>query len=466
MPEPQSIPSPVEDTLPPQAMPLAAETAAEEAGAPPERTGRARLAYAWACLLLIASSTVCGTCLARYQLDGVFLLNQHEYVVLVQLIIVHACIAFMAAGLLIWQRSPLEQPGAGLIHRRNTTALRILMMVTPIWMFVASDRVCSFFIPPQNYRTMVFQPDRDLGWRHRPGATGNWFGAVTINKQGLRGPAVPYEKAPGEFRVLFLGDSITFCQGVPYDEGFVMRLQKKLQDDMPDRKVTTVNAGVSGYSPWQELRWLQREGYKYKPDLIIQGFCLNDVTSKYGLLRFGGTDEAYEVKQAASELEWSGLYRLFREIRISWLLGGDRKAGARQAATLEVQSLFDNDGSPRVQKAWQETLANMDKIVARAEADNVPLVIAVFPFLLQLPDTAPPARPQQRLTTYAEKKHVTLCDVLPTMKTFARAHPQGPDLLWDRCHPTSAGHRLIADELYECLRQHGLLPRKKAATSD
>src|SRR4051794_26480600 len=38
---------------------------------------------------------------------------------------------------------------------------------------------------------------------------------VTINSRGLREAEIPYEKAPGTYRILALGDSLTFGWGVP-----------------------------------------------------------------------------------------------------------------------------------------------------------------------------------------------------------------------------------------------------------
>ncbi|MGH7151607.1 MAG: hypothetical protein ACREIU_12955, partial [Planctomycetota bacterium] len=60
-----------------------------------------------------------------------------------------------------------------------------------------------------------------LGWEKEPGRTSRkktseFDVTFAINERGLRGPSVPYEKAPGETRILFAGDS--FCLGYTVEE--------------------------------------------------------------------------------------------------------------------------------------------------------------------------------------------------------------------------------------------------------
>src|SRR5512147_1266560 len=57
----------------------------------------------------------------------------------------------------------------------------------------------------------LYVVDPDVGKRMRPGWKGDEFGApVEINSKGLRDRELPYEKPPGTFRILALGDSWTF----------------------------------------------------------------------------------------------------------------------------------------------------------------------------------------------------------------------------------------------------------------
>lgn len=107
-----------------------------------------------------------------------------------------------------------------------------------------------------------------LGWKLKPGAsaTSKRTGRAVdyeINRKGLRGPELPYEKPAGVLRVAFLGDSRTFGFGVPIEQHYSTLLAGYF------KKVETVNLGVDGYGMDQELLFLEQEGFKYAPDLAL-----------------------------------------------------------------------------------------------------------------------------------------------------------------------------------------------------
>ena len=117
--------------------------------------------------------------------------------------------------------------------------------------------------------------DPMLGWHHRPGQAGTFvLGGIRVevrhNQRGLRDHDHPYPRVDGKKRILVIGDSFVWGYGVGQDESFAERMEKTLGD------VEVINAGVSGYSTDQELLWLQDEGMKYRPDLVILVLSGND----------------------------------------------------------------------------------------------------------------------------------------------------------------------------------------------
>ena len=126
-------------------------------------------------------------------------------------------------------------------------------------------------------QVLFWRQDPQLGWHHRPGQEGVFANDkppfrthVRINGKGLRDDECAYERTPGRSRILVLGDSFAWGFGVEQEEAFAEVLERRL----PDTEV--INAGVSGYSTDQELLWLQKEGVKYRPDLVVLTFCGND----------------------------------------------------------------------------------------------------------------------------------------------------------------------------------------------
>jgi hypothetical protein len=84
-----------------------------------------------------------------------------------------------------------------------------------------------------------------------------------INGHGLRDREYSYQRVPGKIRILALGDSFTFGEGVPYGERFV---------DIPEdyfANLEIITLAVPGYGIEHELICLYQEGLKYSPDFVI-----------------------------------------------------------------------------------------------------------------------------------------------------------------------------------------------------
>lgn len=98
-----------------------------------------------------------------------------------------------------------------------------------------------------------------------------------VGAQGLRSEPVAIPKPPTTFRLLVLGDSIPYGVGVTRDAAFPQVLQRRLRTQRPE--VEVVNAGVPGYSPYNELHWYLHRGRSFQPDVVLIVLCLNDVVN-------------------------------------------------------------------------------------------------------------------------------------------------------------------------------------------
>ena len=102
--------------------------------------------------------------------------------------------------------------------------------------------------------------EEPIGYRNRPGLQDRFYGApVVINALGLRDREVG-EKAPGEFRILVMGDSVPFGIGVRYEDSYPHQMEVLLNEQFPGRRFRTLNLGVPSYNTEQELIQLKSLG--------------------------------------------------------------------------------------------------------------------------------------------------------------------------------------------------------------
>ena len=125
--------------------------------------------------------------------------------------------------------------------------------------------------------------------RLAPGYHG-WFAGVPvqINQLGFRDDReYALEKSPRTFRVLVLGDSVTFGHGSVYEHSYPRLLEDHLRAWRPEVEWQVWNLGVPGYNTSQELAHLLEVGPAFQPDLVIVGFFENDFVGNFPVVPAG-----------------------------------------------------------------------------------------------------------------------------------------------------------------------------------
>jgi lysophospholipase L1-like esterase len=271
----------------------------------------------------------------------------------------------------------------------------------------------------------------------------------------VRGPALPYAKPDSTVRLLYLGDSVTFGHGVAADAALFPYVTERILEAQTGRPVETVNAGVPGYMPWQELRYLRDEGVRYAPDVIVVAFVLNDVAERLDSAFWGGSRD-FNVPLAAldrvserSGLVWLAL-TLGKKLRF-----GDVDFAARQEQ--DVRTLIERPEDGRVRAAWEETFRALDGIVRVCRARRIRVLLAVSPFAFQLDAPAATGRPQRQLRAYAARRGLPFLDLLPALSARAKTAGIPPRRYFlDYDHFSVAGHEAVGNIMAGFILQEGL----------
>lgn len=354
-------------------------------------------------------------------------------------------------------------------------AVRILLMLltllVPLYILEVGLRPWAQFKPK---RTTLFIKDENLGWKLKPGTRDYWGGTIVqINAKGLRGQEIPYARLPGRVRILCLGDSVTFgYQLKTYEETFPFRTAERLTEALGGT-VEAINAGVGGYSQWQQLVFLRNEGLRYAPDLVVIAFVLNDVTEKMDLAQFGGTGEGSQLLQSYhSFYDWlsnnSAIVNVLDRLKARRRFGENVREGAVREETLRVESLVTDPAQPRIEWAWDLTIADLEGIFSCCRENSLPVLLMVLPYAFQLEPPERPPVPQDRLRVIAAQHNVPILDLLPPFRQWiADQGLAGRDLFLDENHLSAAGSDVTSRLLADFILTHRaeLLPTQGSATT-
>jgi lysophospholipase L1-like esterase len=330
---------------------------------------------------------------------------------------------------------------------------------------------------------------------------------IHTNSLGFRDSEVQIPKPENVFRILVLGDSMTFGLGVMEEEAFPAVLEDMLNGGEKAKGVQyeIVNAGVPGYGTAQELLQYQLHGPKLNPDLVILAFlaandlldnlCVDQVLSDRTVVHSGSTRPCFALRNGELAIVHGpqrpqnvpGRKKLFPSAnrlhtwvfirsRVKSLLTGN-------VDVIKFLSNFANVRAPNMpgifswymddfEKGWPLTEQLLDKLEDEVAHDGAKLVVVVFPdrpqtthqyltltrvLFEELEETAEfmadSTKPQDLFLNWGEKEQVPVFDCLPGMREAASTQP----LNLQDGHFNPAGHRVVAGLILNYLTQNGLI---------
>lgn len=281
-----------------------------------------------------------------------------------------------------------------------------------------------------------------------------------VNPDGYRGPVAPLQKLDdGRLRVLVLGDSVAFGYGVEEEETFARRLEAT-SDGADGMEV--LNFGVGGYNPYNEAALFQAKGPPYHPDIVLVQFCINDLndpTSHFDAqtsLELGRipdaafpdpAERADSAERASCVVHPCGCSRV-----CSAALGIVRRwtssAAPLDAAALAPRNLTAGPSRQWIGDLYQEIATASHQIGAR-------FAVVVFPYRDQA-EAGASAEVQEQLSQLGRERGFAVIDLLPAFRAADTDEP----LFLDLWHPTTAGHRVAAEEIGAQLQALGWIPAR------
>jgi len=162
------------------------------------------------------------------------------------------------------------------MKRETKINILLLVLVILLFLFVLEVSLRIFSYPNYGFQKGLFQKDEVVGYKLSPDYSGlqsiyKKNININTNSKGLRDfREYDYQKN-NKTRILILGDSTSFGNGVELEDSYPELLRQNFNEE-----VEIINLGVPGYGINNEYLYYMNEGIKYNPDIVLLQFTLND----------------------------------------------------------------------------------------------------------------------------------------------------------------------------------------------
>ena len=284
---------------------------------------------------------------------------------------------------------------------------------------------------------VVYTVDDILFWKFKPSSEidinpnyklGNFYSKYTINSHGFRGGEFKKEKQRDAYRIIILGDSITFGLMVSEEKTYYKLLEKMLNEMFPQIKFEVLSAGVPGYTSFQGLHLLKKEILSYSPDMVIVYFGANNEFAR----------SYYTDREYADKTRKTSLKRWSKTLRTYWLLKLISQKLKKNMAAQEIAV----DVKLTQTKVRVPPIDFLDDIIKMKDLTDKSGVDMIF--------IAPPHSDEKLKEEPIAEEYASIVKFLGNYIAVADVDSQfklkGADSLFtgDSIHPNEKGHEVIA----------------------
>lgn len=290
------------------------------------------------------------------------------------------------------------------------------------------------------------------GWAMVPGeAHFTYLEEVLVDELGLRGRS-PGGAAGEERRILALGDSLVYGQGVGEEETLPHHLERVLESAASASGPWRVlNAGHRGYATNQELGLLRELGARIAPEIVLLFWYWNDLEEP-------DVERIHQRLLRSGPVEFDLNERLEGPRVARWRL---KQLARRSALVMWVHDLWRAArAEPTLPEQQEPQLARLDRRLGEFVRDAA--LLGARPFFVVLPDAGalrgahPSVALGERALALARARGIPSFDALPAMRERFGARRRLPVLPYDG-HYQGEANRALAEDVGRWLLEGGAL---------
>ena len=282
-------------------------------------------------------------------------------------------------------------------------------------------------------RVARLSDNRVLGYELKPNYQ---HGMYRINNHGFRGKDIDIKEGKDAFRIVAVGDSITFGSRLKEEDIYPSLLEGYLNKGELNRHFEVINTGVGGYNIWQYLEIYKEKVRILSPDLVIVGICQNDfeVVGPYHVDFFGMVRGDFDAETRKGLLDNLAIYRTVSNRIKMYSLTRDEK-GQDAVRTM----------APSLSRKWTDGSVPLKELVKITKEDNIPVFFVIFPYRFQIKEND--SQTDEKLIEFMKDNTLFYIDLLDSF----RKNSQELYVKGDYVHPNELGHNITADLIYRFL---------------
>jgi lysophospholipase L1-like esterase len=290
--------------------------------------------------------------------------------------------------------------------------------------------------------------DPILDWRYLPNSEIRTGRVVyRYNDAGFRDTHHELRKSEGIQRIVVLGDSVTEGYEVEWTDIFARVLQSRLGD-----RYEVINIAAGGLNTPQEIHLFEHLGARYRPDIVVLNFVLNDVDFYTQFAPAQRAAERADSRIAMLDLPIpAGLKRFLKSSALIYFVK-DRLENIR-ARLIGGEASRDYYDRIWAREANRRKVTDGFSRLAELRRDgHFEVLVLIWPLLTDY-QTYRFRWIHEWVAQEARKANFAVIDLLPRLSTVPYRQLQVS--AEDSVHPNALGHRLGAEAFLAWYRSSG-----------
>jgi lysophospholipase L1-like esterase len=282
---------------------------------------------------------------------------------------------------------------------------------------------------------------------------------------------ITWKDVQGKYRIICLGDSITYGESLPSGKDYPSVLASLLRQRHPALDTVVINSGIGGNTSVQGVARLKRDALWYRPHVVIASFGLND-----GNIGHWPLDPIRERRLRGDLKNWERLDALLRHSHIYLTVRGRTRRLLRRLGWINGPIEVRTDGPPKPRVSHDGFALALEQLVQRLQAAGCKAVFlaTMTPVGDAFHEELGPVVQQRQFETYqaynrlicsaTDSNGAHLLDLHSMLAPYSRDELQQPSpteahrslVMDDGVHLTAEGERVVAQTVLQALEDAGL----------